>query len=233
MAQLLPGLHTTVLSVPVYRKFAQPYVALPNAVLDASMTDPGSAPPYRIRPGNVIVLNSGLGRFVSTTDPTGDRCQPATIIALEKGTAAWNGLALTFSLNGGPPIAANLGAQTATEAQAVTDLMGNPVFAASLVADATTGSLRIRTLRADGEQYLTANAPTRPTLFGASGAQAQGSDADYRVTEDFADLLDILSGQPTPAPVTSSNVGAYVTNALINLTPEARVVLTRKGAQFF
>src|SRR5208337_455199 len=50
-----------VLAVPVYRRFAQPYVALPDAVLDASVTDPGNAPTYRIRPGNVIVFNSGLG----------------------------------------------------------------------------------------------------------------------------------------------------------------------------
>src|SRR4029077_18221794 len=123
-------------------------------VIDMAVQDPGSMPTWRIRPGNVIVPNSALKRFVLATDPAGDRNGPAIVLALAPADATWQGSTITVAIKGGAPIPVVLQAATNTNQAAVNDLNNNPVFAANCLADIAGNVLRIQSRLGGGDVGL-------------------------------------------------------------------------------
>ncbi len=200
-------------------------------MLDAANADPGNQPPWRFRAGATVVLNSATKTFVEANDPAGDRNQPATVAALVAADATWAGKPIEFVIDGGPTIAVPLGPQDNTNALVVAALGKDPRFVGSFVADEANGLLRIRTLRAGADKTLSVNMPGLATAFGAAGIVAAGMDADYRVTLVDGDLID-ASGAPAESTVACCRKGHFDSSKLRNLTPEAKVVLIRRGAFF-
>ena len=233
MSQPLPTLQTTTLSVPQYRKYGiKPGELGPEVILDSGLSDSGSTPTFRIRPGNCVVKKTSSGTYVAANDATGDRCGPASVSALEAASAAWNSLAITFTVDGGVPFSVTLQAGTGTNAAAVTDLNNNAIFAANCIADVSGGFVRIRTNPGGEGATLLVNAASRAAAFGANGTGGQGTDADYVVTEDFGDTKD-LNAAAVNVSVPASKCGSFVAANIINLTSEARAVLTRRGSKWY
>ena len=70
------------------------------------------------------------------------------------------------------------------------------------------------------------------SAFGTDGASGSGADADYRVTDSLAELVEVQGGRRIPASAATLFAGHFVEPALVSLTPEARVVLARRGSIF-
>jgi hypothetical protein len=227
---VLPSIVTFSLSEPNYKLRDRPYVPGSSVVIDMNVQDPGSTPNWRIRPGNVVVPNSAVKRFVLATDPAGDRNGPAIVLAAAPADATWQSSTITVAIKGGTPIPVILQAATSTNQAAVNDLNNNPVFAANCVADLSGSSVRIQT-RLGGADASLMVMSTVPAAFGPTGTGAVGTDADYRVLESFVDLLS-NAGVPVHGVGPSALVGAWNKAGLLNLTPEAQAVLARRGSVF-
>jgi hypothetical protein len=227
----LPGIITALFSDTSPLKSELALEGAPDAVLDPSNTDPGNQPTWRFRAGACVVFRVASTTFVEADDPTGDRNQPATVMALVAADATWSGKNVEFNLDGGPAFDIAIGAASNTNALVIADLAKDPRFAASLVGDEQNGLLRIRTLEAGVHKTVKVNMPQLAAAYGAAGVQAQGSDADYRVTLADGDLMD-GSGAPAKATVACCRKGHFNAARVRNLTLEARVVLVRRGAFF-
>lgn len=227
----LPGITTVVFSDTSPIKSELAYEGAPDAVLDPSNTDPGNQPPWRFRAGAVVVKSLAMATFVEADDPLGDRNQPATVLALAAADAAWAGKSVELSVDGGPIFPVGLGAQSNTNALVIADLNKDPRFVGTLIADEANGLVRVRTLQAGVDKTLKVNMPALAAAFGAAGTVGAGMDADYRVTLVDADLID-ASGAPAKSTVACCRKGHFSAAKLRNVTPEARVVLIRRGAFF-
>jgi len=227
---VLPSIQQLTVSPPNWKLKALPFVPGGAVVIDPSVTDSGSVPPWRIRPGNVLVKRTATKTYVSASDPTGDRSAPASVLALVPADATWQGATIMVTVESGVPISTVLAATDNTNALVVTRLNSNPSFAGLLVADVAGNVVRIRTLRGGREVSILVTS-TLAAAFGAAGMSALGSDADYRVLEDFTDLQD-NTGMAVPGIGATSLAGYYAAQNLLNLTPEAQVVLSRNGALF-
>ena len=199
-------------------------------MVDQALQDPGSVPPWRIRPGNVLVKKTATNTYVAANDPAGDRNAPASVSALVVADASWQGTTITVTVDGGVPVLTVLGPADNTNALVIAKLNGNPSFAALCLADAPGNTIRIRTLRG-GRETVIFVASSLAAAFGPNGVSGLGTDADYRVLEDFTDLQD-NTGVQVPGIGTTSLAAFYATQNLLNLTPEAQVVLSRNGALF-
>jgi hypothetical protein len=227
----LPGITTTVFSDTSPIKSELAYEGAPDAVLDPSNTDPMNQPTWRFRAGAVIVFRAASQTFVEADDPTGDRNQPATVLALVPSDAAWTGKAVEISVDGGPEFYVLLGPQDNTTAKVVNALNKDGRFQGEAVADEQNGLLRVRTLQAGAHKTVRVGMPVLAAAFGPTGKTGGGSDADYRVTLADGDLMD-GSGAPAKAVVACCRKGHFRTEKLRNLTAEAKVVLIRRGAFF-
>jgi hypothetical protein len=227
----LPRITTVVFSDTSPIKSELAYEGAPDVVLDHTCTDPQNQPPWRFRAGGVVVLCSASKTFVAGDDPAGDRNEPAAVAALVPADAAWAGKVVEVSIGGGPAFTIPLGPQDNTNALVAAALNKDLRFAGSLVADEANGLLRVRTLVAGADKTFMINMPALPTAFGPAGTVGQGADADYRVTLVDGDLID-ASGAPAPSIVASCRKGHFNAALLRNLTPEAKVVLLRRGAFF-
>jgi hypothetical protein len=227
----LPGIVTAVFSDTSPLKSELAFEGAPDAVLDSSCTDPANQPPWRFRAGAAVVLRAATNTFVPADDPTGDRNQPAAVSALAAADATWAGRNVELTVEGGVAFLVALGAQSNTNALVIADLGKDPRFAGTLVADESNGLLRIRTLEAGATKLLKVNMPGLPAAFGPQGTIGPGSDADYRVTLVDGDLID-GSGAPAKSVVACCRKGHFNSAKIRNLTPEAKVVLLRRGAFF-
>jgi len=227
---VLPSIQQLTISPPNWKLKALPFVPGGAIVVDSSVQDQGSVPPWRIRPGNVLVKRTATNTYVTAQDPSGDRNAPATVLALIPADATWQGATITVTVDSGVPIATVLAATDNTNALVVTRLGLNPSFSGLLVADVLGNVVRIRSLRGGREVSLVVTS-TLATAFGPQGAFALGTDADYRVLEDFTDLQD-NTGVAVPGIGATSLSAYYATANLVNLSIEAQVVLSRNGAQF-
>jgi hypothetical protein len=189
-------------------------------------------PRHRTVPGTVIVRLRGGERYVEATSPLGERNQPAGVSALVPADPAWAGTQITVSHALGLGFVVPLGAQAVDNASVVAELNLAPAFAARYVADEDpAGRVRIRTRDAGATAYLHVQSSLQGA-FGADGASGSGVDADYRVTDALAELFEVVGGRRIPALVSTLFAGHFVEPALLHLTPEARVVLARRGSIF-
>ncbi|HZV02568.1 MAG TPA: hypothetical protein VFF73_38030 [Planctomycetota bacterium] len=227
----LPGIILVVFSDTSPIKSELAFEGAPDALLDPSCTDPGNQPPWRFRAGAVVVWKSATSTFVPADDPTGDRNQPATVTALVAADATWAGKNVEINFDGGPTVVVPLGAQSNTNALVIADLLKDLHVAGNLLVDEFNGLLRARTTEAGAEKSIKINMPALATAFGAAGTLGAGVDADYRVTLADGDLIDD-SGAPAKSVVTCCRKAHFNTAKLRNLTPEAKMVLLRRGAFF-
>ena len=189
-------------------------------------------PPYRIVPGTVIVRARGGERYVEATNTLGERNQPASVSALVPADPAWANTQVTVSHAPGLGFLVPLGAQAVDNASVVAALNQDPAFATRYLADEDpAGRVRIRTRDAGAAAFLHVQSSLQ-AAFGADGASGSGADADYRVTDALAELLEVVGGRRIPALVATLFAGHFVEPALLHLTPEARVVLARRGSIF-
>ena len=151
--------------------------------------------------------------------------------ALVPVDATWAGKNVELALDGGPAFLVALGPASNTNALVIGDLSKDPRFAGTFVADELNGVVRIRTLEAGAPKTVKANMPALPAAFGATGTIGAGSDADYRVTLVDGDLIN-GAGAPAKSTVACCRKGHFNSAKIRNLTPEAKVVLIRRGAFF-
>ena len=199
-------------------------------VLDRDARSP-IAPEHQIEPGTAIVRRRGSRRFVQAGHPDGEHNQPAAVSSLQPADPAWANTLITVSLADGLGFPVLLDANAVDNAAVLDQLNQDPPFAAQFLADEdTNGMIRVRTRDAGAGCRLHVQASI-PAAFGPNGSAAHGLDADYRLTDGWADLLELGEG-PTPYVVPTVLAGHFDESQLLHLTPEARVVLTRRGSIF-
>jgi hypothetical protein len=227
----LPGVYSQEYEHRRYLVDHQAMVRGKDVVVDERAASP-LPPPYRIVPGTTIVRVRGGDRYVEATNPLGDRNQPASVSALQPADAAWANTQVTVTHAPGLGFLVPLGAQVVDNATAVAALNQDAAFATRYLADEDpAGRVRIRTRDAGATAYLHVKSSLQ-AAFGADGASGSGADADYRVTDALAELVELHSGRRIPASVATLFAGHFVEPALLHLTPEARVVLSRRGSIF-
>lgn len=227
----LPGIYTQEYEPRNYLVDHQALVRGKDVVVDERAAS-ALPPPYRIVPGTVIVRLRGGERYVEATSPLGERNQPASVSALVPADPAWANTQVTVSHAPGLGFLVPLGAQAVDNAAVVAALNQDPAFALRYLADEDpAGRVRVRTRDAGATAYLHVQSSLQPA-FGADGSSGSGADADYRVTDALAELIEVLGGRRIPAVVATLFAGHFVEPALLHLTPEARVVLSRRGSIF-
>jgi len=226
----LPGLYEQDFEDRLYLVNHQGLVRGQDVVLDNRTSSP-LTPAHRILPGTVIVREAGSDRFTHAGSPRGERNRHASVSALVVADAAWGGTVVTVSLASGLGFAIPLPA-AAADNLAVTDALNmSPAFASLFLADEDqAGLVRIRTRVAGAHTYVHVRS-SLDTAFGPDGAGGFGTDADYRVTDSLGELRD-LKGARIQASVSTLFVGHFHEHRLLRLTPEARVVLARRGSMF-
>lgn len=229
---LVPGIF---LQERVHRAFLvddRPLVRGSSITLDKTTRSPLPAPSAHVPEGTVVVrLTQGM-TYVTADDPRGSRCLPAEVKASQPADAAWAGstIAVGMAGSGALGLAVPLDPQATTTPTVVDQLNRHPLFAAHFVADDQAGLVCVRTREPGAHKVLHVES-TLPAAFGPLGTAAHGTDAEYRVTDDAADLRD-LTGQPIEGLVPTLAVGHFVEKTLLSLTPEARAVLSRRGSLF-
>ena len=227
----LPGVYMQEYEHRRYLVDHQALVRGKDVVVDERATS-SLPPPYRILPGTVIVRVRGADRYVEGTSPLGERNQPASVSALVAADPAWAGTQVTVTHAPGLGFLVPLGAQAIDNASVVAALNQDPAFQLRYVADEDpNGRVRVRPRDAGAPAYLHVQASLQ-AAFGADGASGSGADADYRVTDAVAELVEIPGGRRIPAIVATLFAGHFVEPALLHLTPEARVVLSRRASIF-
>lgn len=230
--QRIPQLITTTVPGTAHRLKTEPFIPGSDVQVGAgTITDAGVTPNTRIRPGEVMVLRTSTGKYVSANDANGDRNAPASVSALETADIDWQNMVYTITVDGGVSFTVTLGATDDTDAEVVTALNANAVFAANCIADVNAGVVRIRTLEGGTEKTLTVVSDLATAYGAAPGISAKGTDADYRVSERYMDLAD-ENGTAIEGIVATSLVGFYDLSELRNITAEAQAVLTRRGSYF-
>ena len=226
----LPGIYTQEYEDRRYLVNDQGLVRGQEVVVDYRASSP-LTPAHRILPGTVIVREAGSDRFTDAANARGQRNRPAAASALAPADAAWGGTVVTVSLADGLGFAIPLPAAVNDNATAVDTLNQSAAFAILFLADEDpAGLVRIRTRDAGAQAYLHVRS-SLDAAFGPQGTAAHGTDADYRVSDGLAELRD-LKGSRIHAMVATVLAGHFHERELLHLTPEARVVLARRGSVF-
>ena len=226
----LPGVYTQEYEDRLYLVNDQGLVRGQDVVLDYRSSSP-ITPAHRVLPGTVIVKQQGSERFVDAASDRGERNQPAAVSSQAPADAAWGGTVVTVSLAGGLGFAIPLPAAVNDTATAVDALNQSPAFSNLFLADEDpSGRVRVRTRVAGAQAYVHVRS-SLDAAFGPGGAAAHGVDADYRVTDALGELRD-LKGSRIQAIVATLFAGHFHERHLLDLTPEARVVLARRGSVF-
>ncbi len=202
-----------------------------HITLDSTVTDSGATPAHRIRPGNVVVLDTGDATYHEANDlANGDRNgQPAAIVSA--GHADTIGVIAVRGNHG--LISTTTTTGTGTEAENATDLNANAAFAAHYIASSGGGELTITARRPGADEWFYVDATTDALAAFAEGIanEVSGADADYRVVTEAGDLLD-PDAVAQNAPAVNLVRGYFDESQLVNLTAEAKEVLVRRGSIF-
>ena len=226
----VPGVYTQSYEDRLYLVNHQGLVRGQDVVLDNRASSP-LTPAHRFLPGTVIVREAGTDRFTNASNARGARNQPAAVSALAPADAAWGGTVVTVSLADGLGFAIPLPAAVNDNATAIDALNQSPAFATLFLADEDpNGLVRVRTRAAGAQAYVHVQS-SLDAAFGQGGTAGAGFDADYRVTDSLGELRD-LKGSRIQAIVATLLAGHFHERHLLDLTPEARVVLTRRGSVF-
>ncbi|MCA8924572.1 MAG: hypothetical protein KDD82_22360 [Planctomycetes bacterium] len=226
----LPGIYTQEYEDRRYVVTKEGLVRGQDVVVDYRASSP-LTPAHRILPGTVIVREAGSGRYTDAENARGERNQPASVSSQAPADAAWGGTMVTVSLAEGFGFTIPLAAGVNDNATAIDALNQSPAFATLFLADEDpNGLVRVRTRAAGAQAYLHVRS-SLDAAFGAQGIAGHGVDANYRVTDGKAELRD-LAGARIHALAPTLMAGHFDERELLRLTPEARVVLARRGSVF-
>ena len=197
--------------------------------LDATNADSGATPTYRLRPGNVLLLDISEGNYREATDATADVSSAAAITTSSHSDG--NGAIVIVGNHG--TISVTTATGSGTEANNVTDLNADAEFAAHYVATSGAGELTITSLATGAGEYFYMDSSTMATASFAEGTAngVHGITGDYRVLLEHTDMQD-EDGTATDADAEVAWTGHFDESQLINLTPEARGVFLARGAHF-
>ena len=227
----IPAITSLIETHERHRITDYPLVRGDQIQLDSTVVDARSDPTTLIREGLVVVLVTADGNYILADTAGGDRNASASVSASETADADWQNATITVTVDGGQPFDIVLGAGDDTDAEVVTALNANAVFAAHCLADVSGVRVRIRTREAGAHKSLLVEADVA-SMFGAAGTEDSGSDADYRVIEKHLDMRDPISLAAVDSPAESTIVGHYDESELGSLSAEARATLSRRGSIF-
>lgn len=200
-----------------------------SITLDSGNTDAGSTPTTRFRPGNVVIKRTSTLRFVEANDANADDLGAATITSSSHSDA--NGVISITGNHGTISVTTTTG--TGTEANHATDLNADADFAAHYTASSAGGELTIASNVGGESEWFYVDTATIATAGFAEGEDngVIGTTPDVRVTAGYADLVD-EEGTAVHADVFAYRCGHFDASQLINLTAEARSLLSARGAIF-
>lgn len=235
MSGLLPSVASRTFQEKVIHIDESMYNPGPDAILKSTVTDSGASPTTTIRKGNSIVKKTSDGLFYLDDGPanasSADRNTVAAVVAQETADGDWASKTISVYVNGSLLVTVTLGGGDDTDAEVVTALNGNAIFAANCIASASGSRVHIKTLKAGADQYLYVTS-NLSTAFGSSGQTGSGTDAEYYITEEEVSMLDPDTGAVADRPVKTSFAAYYDESELLNLSAEARATLSRRGARF-
>lgn len=225
----LPGVFSSTIA---YRKIllSESLSATGDEVtLDSSNTDASATPTHRMRAGNVVVLRTSTGRYVEANDANADT-GTAPAITTSSHTDG-NGAIVIVGNHGTISVTTTTG--TGTEANNATDLEADATFAAYYTATSAAGELTITANRAAADEWFYMDSTTMATASFAEGVDnaSLGADPDVRVVTLAGDLQD-ADGTAQHAPAANLLRGHFDESQLINLTGQAKAVLSRRGSVF-
>ena len=224
----LPGVYEQEFEHRLYLVNDQGLVRGQDVVLDNRTSSPAT-PAHRILPGTVVVRQRGSERFTDALSDRGERNEPASVSSLVAADAAWGGSVVTVSLASGLGFAIPLPAVINDNATAIDALNQSQAFSTLFLADEDQNAMvRVRTRAAGADAFVHVQS-SLDAAFGNRGAAGNGRDADYRVTDSLGELRD-LKGSRIQASVATLLAGHFHEQHLLHLTPEARVVLARRGS---
>lgn len=221
----------------VVRLLQAPFVPGTDVLIKSSVTDSGNSAMRTtiLRPGFVVVKKTSDGLYYAATfsGSNGDRSAAASVSSATGITTSWASTTQTFVVNGGASIAVTLAGSDDTNAEVVTALNASALFhAAGLIADVSASAVRVRTTEGGAHKSFVWTSSYADTFgTGVASAEGFGTDADYRVIEDYVDMVD-ESGSVADSLAKTSMAGFYDESQLINLSGDARAVLTRRGSIF-
>lgn len=227
---MLPGIYEQSLTYPRHRIDDSALVRGGDVVLDSSNTDAGNTPTFRMRPGNVVIKRSSTGRYVEANDANADTGTAPSITS--SGHSDANGEIKLVGNHGTISVTTSTG--SGTEANHATDLNADAQFSAFYTASSAGGELTIAANRAGSDEWFYVHTDTIATAGFSKGVSnsVRGSDPDVRVLEGFSSDLENLDGTAQHGTAPTSLAGHYDESALINLTGQAREVLSRRGSIF-
>lgn len=205
-------------------------------VVMASGQTSSLTPNHRHPPGTVLGKKTGDGKFYLATDSANvDSPAPASIntAVTNPGSGGWDGNVVISGHWGTITVALSSDDTDADVAAAINAAVAaqNPETQARITAADASGSVSITNLDTGEGTWLHAAHATVTTMFGSGGADAVGTDPDYRVTTYWAELKD-LEGTAVDAMVPTLLAGHFDGSELSALTAEAKAVLQKRGSRF-
>jgi hypothetical protein len=203
-----------------------------SGVISSAELDVGT-PTYRIRAGNVMVYSTSLGKWVLTSNTTdADVATAADVAASETADADWQSKTISAYRNGALIVTVTLGGGDDTDAEIVTALNGNAIFAANCIASASGSRVHVKLLNAAPGDVLTVTS-NLSTAFGANGTSDAGEEPEFRVLIDTGYVIDPVN--KTTAVDDEQRMarrGHFIEANLLGLTQVARAALIRQGCLF-
>jgi hypothetical protein len=232
-----PGFKSFSISDVAYLVDGQRTVQGSDVVM-ASGQASGITPDHRHPPGTVVVKESGNGKYYLASGAdgasAGDINTTASLVSDEAADTDWDGTTITaevFYADGTTASAAvTLAGTDDSTSEVVTALNGNAAFANHFVASGADAAVLTIASRVKGNVRIKVTS-SLASAFGASGKTASGTEADYRVTADFAELKTTEAVAQDYA-VPTLLAGHFRESALSGLTAEAKSVLLRRGSLF-
>lgn len=233
----------------VFNEFS---LAFPAFLVDGSRTKQGNdvilaggqtisgTPNFRAPPGTVVVKESGDGLYYLADGAdgasAGDINTAAVVTSLEAADTDWDGTDIGWAVYGPDGLiesgSITLAGTDDTTAEVVTALNANARFAEHLIASGSNGNPVVITSRKKGLVTVRITQTVITTGYGASGITAQGTEADYRVITQHADVKDLNGVSAASKPVASLTAGRFKESELLHLSNEARAVLRSRGSTF-
>ena len=207
------------------------------ATVLSTTVDSGSSPTTIIRPGNVLAKIS-TGKYTEANDSQVTESAKASVTGTVTDASSAAGFSKTFKwkYRDGEEQTVTMGSTTAEyddNSEIIAALNADADFSADLLAAASGNFVVITSKRGGSLEYFKITDGTLNAVLGfVDNTEHAGSDGDYVVVTDYADMLDGAGVAADQHGVTCVRRGHFDESNLINLTKDARRVLTQRGSIF-
>lgn len=207
-------------------------------VLSTTVDSGGDPRTTILRPGNVLCKISGTGKYTEANDSQVTETVHASVTGTVSDASSNAGFGKTFKwkYKDGPEQTITMGSTTAshdTNAEIVALLNADPDFSADLIAEESGNFVKISARRAGSMEYFKVTAGTLNAVLGfVDDTEHKGTDGDYIVLRDYLDMFDAGGVASDQHGVTVVRKGHFDESELINLTADARRILTQRGSLF-